>query len=235
MRNRINAIAVAVVLGFFGVLAVEATPYWVDWEGNGGQWPESAGFEREWGNWQGPNHGGANRTLENGVLTYDSLYDPGVYDFYEMDRPGAMNPGPGETFVMEWRLKVDAVSSDDGDPGVVLFSDDAWGISFRYTTDHIRSVFESYLNIPFAPYVWHDYRLVSSGLRSYDLYIDGTLARQGAFVHVITQSVATFGEGTQGVASLHHWDYYRFGVVAPEPGALALVVWVMAWRGARRR
>jgi hypothetical protein len=225
----VRALALIAVLLSAG--AAFSAPYWIDWEGD--NWPESVGYTRSWGNLQGLHQGdGAHRTLENGVLTYDSLYDPGVFDYYYMHRPGQIDPGLAETFVLEWRLKVDAVNGSD-DPGVGLFSDDAWGLGFAYTADHIRSVFENYLNIPFAPYVWHDYRVVSTDMRAYDLFIDGTLIHHGTLGHVITQSQASFGDGSQSASSLHHWDYFRFGVV-PEPTAGLLLMCVMVWRGARR-
>jgi hypothetical protein len=51
-------------------------------------------------------------------------------------------------------------------------------------------------------------------MRSYELYIDGVLVRQGWFAHRFGGSCVTWGDGVQGEASLHHWDYVRFGVVA---------------------
>jgi len=101
-----------------------ATParYLIAWEGD--DWPENQGWTRSWGNWQGQYQGfGAYRTLENGILTYDSLYDPGVCDFYYMENFGPTAPGANEKFVFEWRLKVDVVSGA-GDPGVGLKSHD---------------------------------------------------------------------------------------------------------------
>jgi hypothetical protein len=222
----------ALIAVLFSAGAAFSTPYWIDWEGD--DWPEAVGYERNWGDLQGQYHGsGAVRTLQDGVLTYDSLYDPGVCDFYFMDRPGQMDPRPGEQFVMEWRLKIDVVNGAD-DPGVGLFSDNAWGVGFAYGVDHISSVFENYLNIPFVPYVWHDYRVVSTDMRAYDLFIDDVLVRHGAFGQTIGPSEVTFGDGSQSASSLHHWDYFRFGVV-PEPCALLSLMWVIAWRGARRR
>jgi hypothetical protein len=224
------AVLVIAVAGF--VAPAVATPYFIDWEGD--NWPEAVGYERNWGDLQGQYHGsGAVRTLEDGVLTYDSLYDPGVCDAYYMERPGQMDPDLGQLFVAEWRLKVDLVHGA-GDPAVGFYGDDAWGLGYVYTEDHIRSVFEGYLNIPFAPYVWHDYRIVSSDMRAYDLFIDNVLVRHGAFVHVVTSSYAGFGDASQSASSLHHWDFFRFGVVVPEPSALLLLLWVTAWRGARR-
>jgi hypothetical protein len=220
---------------FIGAMLIELVApvlgaYWIDWDGS--DWPEAAAYTRSWGNWQGPHQGGANRTLENGVLTYDSLYDPGVYDYYYMERPGQMDPGAGELLVMEWVLKVDIVEGS-GDPVAGFFSDDGWAFAFEYAEDHVRSVFENYVSIPIAPGLWHEYEVDSWDMRTYDLCIDGELARQGTLEQVFTQSYVGFGDGVQGAASLHHWDSFRFGVI-PEPSGFHLLVWVMAWRGARR-
>lgn len=225
-RALIGAVVMALVPAGLG-------EYWINWDGS--DWPEAAGYTRFWGNWDGPYQGGAYRTLENGILTYDSLYDPGVYDFYYLQRPGQMDPQPGESLVLEWRLKVDTVNGPD-DPGVGLFSDEGWAVGLAYAQDHIRSVFEDYLAILFVPYLWHDHQLSSSDMRSYELRIDGALVRQGAFVHVFTQSQVSFGEGTQGASSLHHWDYFRVGAVVPEPSGFRILIamWVIVWRGARR-
>jgi hypothetical protein len=225
------AVLLVVAGGFVG--RARATPYWIDWEGTA--WPEAVGFERNWGDAQGQYHGsGAVRTLEDGVLTYNSLFDPWVNDVYEMTRPGQMDPGPGETFVMEWRLKVDVVTGLF-DPTVGAISDDAWGLSLAYAEDHICSVLDGMINIPIAPHVWHDYRVVSGDMRSYDLFVDGVLAHHGAFAHVITGSYVQFGDAWDPPSGVHHWDYFRFGVVSvPEPCALLSLMWVIAWRGARR-
>jgi hypothetical protein len=207
------------------------TPYWIDWEGD--NWPEAVGYERNWGNSQGQYQGpGANRTLENGILTYDSLYDPSVYDVYGMERPGQMDPPPGELFVMEWGLKVDIVNGAY-DPGLGVFSDDAWGLALYYANDHIYSALEGYLSIPFTPYAWHDYRVISSDMRAYDLFIDGALAHHGTFAHTIGPSYISFGDRIVPASSVHHWDYFRFGVT-PEPSTFLLLMWVTVWRGARR-
>jgi len=84
-------------------------------------------------------------------------------------------------------------------------------------------VFENYLNIPFAPYLWHSYRVVSSDMRAYDLFIDGRLAHHGTFRYICPGSYISWGDGTQGAASLHHWDYVRVGVV-PEPRTLRVLL-----------
>lgn len=217
-----------------GSVPALGAPFWIAWEGD--DWPEAVGYTRSWGNWQGLHQGGANRTLEDGVLTYDSLYDPGVWDSYYMEDFGLPELGSGEILVMEWKLKVDHAYSG-GDPGVGLSSEDGWNLGYVFAEDHIRSLSEDYLQIPFAPYVWHEYRIVSSNLRTYELFIDGVLAHEGILEHVFPGSHAGFGDAGQNwhTGSLHQWDYFRFGIV-PEPRASVLIMLfgVIVWRGARR-
>lgn len=191
-----------------------AEPYWIAWEGD--DFPESQGWTRMWGNWQGPYQGpGAHRTLEAGVLTYDSLYDPGVVDYSYIERPGGIDPPPGHLFVMEWKLKVDQVVGF-ADPTVGLFTDGAWALGFAFTPDTIYSTFENYLTIPIVAGAWHEYRVVSADMRAYDLFVDSLHARHGTFKPAFSASMIAWGDGAQGAASFHKWDYFRVGVI-PEP------------------
>lgn len=201
-------------------------PYWVDWEGN--DLPENQGWTRQWGNWQGEHQGGAYRTLANGILTYDSLYDNGVYDLADMDRP--IDPGPGELFVMEWRLKVDQVVGWPYDPGVYAISDARRGVAFAFGQSALESVYEGHVTIPVSPGNFHEFRLVSWDMTTYELSVDGALARNGAFVPLVNQSHVGWGDLVQGAASLHHWAYFRFGVV-PEPASVTLLGAVLACSG----
>jgi hypothetical protein len=207
-----------------------ATPYWIAWEGD--DLPENQGWTRYWGNHDGEYQGaGAVRTIQDGVLTYDSLYDPWVYDMNIVERPGAIDPGPGETFVLEWRLKVDQVNGW-ADPAVGLYGDGAWSIAFDFQYDRIISFFENLVEIPFAPGAFHTYRLCSDDMRAYEFYIDGALVRVGAFTRVFTTSEVNWGDEGYPAASLHSWDYFRFGVT-PEPSglvALAILVGCVGWR-----
>jgi hypothetical protein len=208
-----------------------ATPYWVAWEGN--DLPENQGWTRDWGNWDGEYHGdGAIRTLSNGIMTLDSRFDDGVYDFSRLDRPGQVDPGPNELFVMDWRLWVEQVTGP-WNGTVALFSNDAWGLSLNFSDDHITSRFEQLLTIPIVPGVFHSYRVTSPDMRGYDLYIDGALVYHGAFVKVFTPAYVAWGDGTQGGAGLQYWDHFRFGVI-PEPGAFLLLLCVFVCHGGRR-
>jgi hypothetical protein len=215
----------AVLLALVAVAPAVAEPYWITWEGD--DFPDNQGWTRVWGKgqYQGP---GAYRTLENGILTYDSLYDPGVYDFSRMERPGQMDPGLGELFVLEWRLRVEQVDGR-ADPDVGVCSDHAWAVGFEFAEDRIYSVFEHYLTIPIVPYVWHEYRLLSSDMRHYELFVDGAVVHAGVFVHKFVTSSIGFGDAIQGAASRHQWDYLRFGTV-PEPGAAVLMSTLMVCR-----
>ncbi len=86
-------------------------------------------------------------------------------------------------------------------------------MGLEYAQDHIVSVFEGYLSIPFTVGVWHDYRVVSACMREYDLYVDNQLTRHGAFVHASFHAHVAWGDGVQGAASLHRWDFIRFETV----------------------
>jgi hypothetical protein len=201
-----------VVLGVLGLnCAVWAEPYWIAWEGEA--FPEEQGWERMYGDWEGEGHGGAHRRLHDGVLTYDSLHDLGVYDGSIME-PGQLDPAPGELFVMEWRLRVDEVLSSlhPYDPTVAVFSDAGRGVGFEFGYDELISVFENDAAVPIGPGQFHEYRLISADMFTYDLWIDDELARTGSFWQGVSKSRVAWGDGVQGAASLHQWDYFRFGV-----------------------
>jgi hypothetical protein len=210
------------------------TPYWIAWEGD--DFPENQGWTRNWGNYQGQYQGdGAIRTLEDGILTYDSLFDVGVCDFSFIEMPGQLDPDPGEVLVMEWRLKVDElVGWSQYDPGVAVKSDEAWVMGLGFAVDQVLSVFEHGVSAPITPGVFHSYVLRSPDMRTYELFIDGELALEGVFVPRAMSSYVGWGDSVQGAASLHHWDYFRFGVVAPEPGSILLVGALLVCCGRRR-
>ena len=212
--------------------AASAEQYWIAYEGN--DFPEEVGWERNWGDWEGHYHGGAYRSLEGGVLTIDSLHDEGVYDFAIIEAPGQIDPGPAELFVMEWRLKVDEVTGPyDYDPEVVVCADTHWIVGLLFSEDELVSVFEDFASTPIAPGVFHDYRLLSWDMLSYELYIDDVLASQGTFWQSASESYVAWGDSVQGAASLSHWDYFRFGVV-PEPASLWLITALLVCHGGGR-
>ena len=142
-----------------GTSIAGATPYWIAWEGD--EFPENQGWERHYGNWDGPEQGEADRTLENGVLTYDSLHDEGVYDYSEIDMAGQLDPDPGELFVMEWRLKVDQVTGWYSDHGIAMAVDAQRIVGFEFEEDEVVSSFVSSDRAPIEPGIFHAYRFLS--------------------------------------------------------------------------
>jgi hypothetical protein len=222
-----NLTLLCFVCAALGALALPAgaEPYWVAYEGN--DLPENEGWNRYWGNADGEYQGpGAYRTVEDGILTMDSLYDLEVYDFVEITLPGLIDPDPGETFIAEWRLKVEQV---DGrvDPSIGIFSDTAMVLGFEFDEDSLISVFEDFRETPITPGVFHEYHLVTHDMQLYELYIDGALAIEGAFSQNLGLSTVGWGDGCHPAASRTQWDYFRFGVV-PEPSTLFLFLGICA-------
>jgi hypothetical protein len=205
---------IGLLLGLAVCAVASAETYWIDWEGEGATngLPDQFGWERNWGNWHGQYQGdGANPTLENGILTFDSLYDAGVFDFYEMDRPGQIDPPPGAALVVEWRLNVVQVAGSD-DPGIAVASNTGRIVGLTYSATTLISEFEDGVVIPISP-GFHDYRLTSGNMVSYKLYVDNLLKHEGAFWQGALDSFVAWGDCVQGAASLHQWDYFRFGAL----------------------
>lgn len=141
-----------------------------------------------------------------------------IADLYNIEHP--LEPGPGELFRLEWRLRVDGVLGHD-DPTVSIGSYGHGVLQLGYSESSIYSWYEG-VWVGFTPGVFHDYLLTSADMLSYRLYIDGQLARTGAFVGPWYESAVMWGDGVLGASSLSAWDYARFGVV-PEPTAVLLV------------
>jgi hypothetical protein len=213
-------------------LACPAGAYYISWEGD--CLPEEAGWTRVWGDWTGPYHGtGAVRTIADGVMTMDSLYDDGVYDFAQIN--AELNPAPGELFVAEWRLAIDelvgAIPGVVGDPGITVCSDDRWMAYFEYDGESLIGY--SGLHVPVTPGEFHDYRVTSPNMRTYDLFIDGELVYKGSFWYQLLASRATFGDAVQGAGSLARWDYVRLYTI-PEPTSVLLLLAVASCCARRR-
>ena len=202
-----------ICIAALGVLVVPAgaEPYWYAWEGD--DYPENEGWERIV---NGPQP--AERTLADGIMTMDGLADRQIDDYYRMER--LLDPGPGEEFVMQWRLRADEVTGSPltrYDPGIGVFSDDDWELLLVFGVDFIRSFHED-VNIPFEAGSFHSFEVRSSDMHTYALWIDGAIVYTGSFWEPsFRQSRIEWGDYSRGAASLADWDYFRFGVV-PEPG-----------------
>jgi len=202
-----------------GALAVLAAPagaeqYWVAYEGN--DFPENEAWTRIWFDPQ------AERWIEDGALVIDSRASTATCEWYEW-YPETVDPAPGEEFIMQWRLRVDEMVTWWPDIAVGVFSDERWAAAFYLHEDTIESAFEDDVSADFEPGVFHEFEMHSSDMRTYQLYIDGTLTIEGSFWLSLTSGRVLWGDGVQGAASLSRWDHFRFGVV-PEPATAWLVV-----------
>ena len=135
-----NLALLCFICSALGALALPAgaEPYWIAYEGN--DFPENEGWDRIYGDEYGPGHGGAERWIEDGVFVLDGRRHPSIVDFYEIRRE--VDPSPGETFIMQWRVRVSDMPDDEYDPGVVVFSDEDRAAAFSYTNDMVFSYFE---------------------------------------------------------------------------------------------
>lgn len=211
MRWLFGAVAVLGVL----VGTAGAEPYWITYEGN--DFPENEGWTRIV---NGPQP--ADRSLADGIMTMDGLADRQIDDYYRMER--SLDPGPGEEFVMQWRLRVDEVigsSLTRHDPGICVSSDEDWQLLLVFGVDFIRS-FHDDVNIPFEAGAFHSFEVRSSDMHTYALWIDGAIVYTGSFWEPsYQQSRIEWGDAARGASSLADWDYFCFGVVAePRSGSL---------------
>jgi hypothetical protein len=199
-----------VVCGLALSAAVRANPYWISYDASTGVFPEEDGWQRlAYG-------GGAQRWFEDGSLVLDDGGASGIIDDY--GRQGPLDPGPGEVFSIQWRLRVD--EGEYFDPAVIVTSYGHGALDLAYTRGEIYSVLED-VWIPIAPGVFHDYMVTTSDMLAFQLTVDGDLAYAGRFVGPYWASGVTWGDTAYGASSISRWEYVRFGVV-PEPSAAAL-------------
>ncbi|MCC6360948.1 MAG: hypothetical protein IT450_19585 [Phycisphaerales bacterium] len=206
--------------------ATRADPYWVAWEGN--DFPENEGWERQFIN------GGSYRTIIDGSMRVDSTQNHLAYDQSWMERPTA--PKPGESFVAEWRLRIDTSNGRHWDQAVVIATESAL-LVLGFYQDSVVSEREAW-SISIQPGVFHSFRVESSDGESYSLYLDGAFLRAGSFEETtLGPSGVSFGDATSGglITSRVDWDYFRFGLV-PEPSpSLSLLILALTSRQWRRQ
>jgi hypothetical protein len=186
--------------------AARASPYWVEDDPGAGRFPEDEGwlrFTRE---------GGDERSIDDGWLVMDGMASPEIQDYYEIRRPGAIDPDPGEEFVMRWRIRVDELVWYH-DPCASASSNEQWAVGFMLSRSAIYSTFEQDVSAEFEPGVAHTFEFRSADMRTYVLSIDGTPAIYGNFWLSLTPPRVAWGDGVYGGASLARWEYFEFGVV----------------------
>ncbi len=195
------------------------TPYEVLYDANvDGVFPEDEGWVRI------TSAGGANRTVENGILTLDGLACNQISDQYRWNAMETLDPDPGEMFYAEWRMRL-LPGSEDSDVGVFIATDAMQrAFNLQYSVFGMRSSQDDReVNLDMT--VLHRFRMESLDMVDYVMYVDDDLVWDGAFVApAIFSSRVNFGDRFIGAASASEWDYFRFGVVAvPEPSTLFLV------------
>lgn len=187
-----------------------ADQYWVSYEADG-TFPEEEGWQRS------AYGGGAERSFEDGCLVLDAGGVSGIIDNYYILRD--LDPGPGEVFRMEWRLRVD--EAEYPDPVVAVTSYGGGMVDLTYTGEAVRSVFED-ITIPIEAGLFHEYVLTSGDMATYELAIDGQVVHTGQFVGTMWDSIVAWGDSFYDASSASRWDYVRFGVV-PEPSAVLVL------------
>ena len=197
-----------------------AEQYWIAYEGN--DFPESEGWTRTYGDGTYPSSDEPDRWIEDGALVVDTMRNPLLWEYYEIDR--AIDPGPGEVFVAEWRLRFDEFIGWSFDSGLVIARDNPPGHAvFGFDVDRFYAKEEDRW-IPVSPGQYHEYRFESRDMDSYDVFLDGTQVHTGSFDgDTFLNSFVNFGAGVQGASSRSSWDFVRFGVI-PEPRASFLLM-----------
>ncbi len=220
-RARIGVLSTIILLAS----AAGATPYWIAWEGN--EYPENEGWMR------GYSAGGAVRTLGGGMMTLDGTQSTAIFDSYLLERPGAFDPGPNEYLAVEWRVKVEATPGYPYDIAVAFRSDAAWAADVFLSRDRLQ-ILPGFVVVPYEPDVFHEFRLISHDLRTFELHLDGALAYSGPLSRLVTRSEMIWGDAAIGASSRSTWDYFRFGAVEiPEPSMV--VAFLAAGAVTRRR
>jgi hypothetical protein len=204
-----------------GFSAANAEQYWIAYEGD--DFPENVGWERHWGVHVPPGDPNSvpERSIEDGVFVLDTTSDIWLNDYYEIDR--AIDPGPGELFVAEWRVAVDELLVY-WDAGIAIARDNPPGhVAVFFGVDQLLIDTADDIVLPIAPGP-HSYRFESWDMDQFQLYMDGALIHQGVFEsESLLQSYVVFGNGTLGASSLSRWDYVRFGAI-PEPSSFLLAI-----------
>lgn len=230
MRPRFSTFCAIGLLLLVASITARGTPYWVAWEGE--DFPENQGWQR----FHGPQGAQAIRALADGAMLLDGL-NPPVYDYYRIEDIIHFNPDLGETFVMQWRLRVEEVTVFPNDPSVALVSEGSRMVGFSYERDRVRSSLES-LYFPFEPDVFHSFELRSSEMHTYTFWLDGILVHNGIFTQSVGPAFVAWGDGGNFAGSRTTWDYFRFGVV-PEvsSGVTAAVMGItgLCWSRVHRR
>ena len=217
-RSQISLALISTLCAF--TASATAEPYWIAYEGN--DFPENEGWERTYGDGNWPPQDEPDRWLEDGALVIDTMRNPSLWEYYSIHR--AIDPGPGELFVAEWRVRVDELGGwASYDPAVLIARDDPPGHAlFAFDMDQFYAEEEDTW-IPITPGQYHEYRFESTDMDSYEVCLDGVHVHSGWFDgDTFLYSYVAFGPSVQGGSSRSNWDFVRFGVI-PEPSGVILL------------
>jgi hypothetical protein len=198
------------------VSSAAAEQFWIEYDASSGLFPEECGWTRT------THGGGAVRSLADGVLTLDSTADQLIADYYRVDRP--ITPGPGETFVATWRVRV-GYHSGYWEALAYIHADDGGRVLVDYKMDRMR-VFDEGWQFAITPGVFHTYRIESNDMDVYTLSVDGSAVHGGVF-HGPGEPIpfVDFGDIGYGGDTLTRldWEYFGFGII-PEPSSLGMTL-----------
>jgi len=172
------------------------------------------------------------RGIEQGIFWLDTRASLSIYDYYKFE-DAALEPGPGESLHITWRMRTLETAPADHPSDVELGFRNSAGrhLSFSLAREY---VYEQGVGPPGAPEHaypiepggFHTYCFVTSDVERYELYVDGEFAFQGTFGAGVPTPVSYvfFGDVWRGVWSLSEWDSVHIQVV-PEPpvGVLTLL------------
>lgn len=212
---RMTASLLAFALAFTTASIARADLFWVAYEAD--NLPEQSGWTRVF---ESP---GGIRSASAGIFVLNTISRPAVYDFNFRQATAILDPG--EELAFEWRVRVTGSIHDtfiQVGRGAVY-----GGIGPSIGPDTVQ--ISDTVSLPIASGVFHSYRLVTSDMRNFRLWIDGSLAWTYAPVTLYQPNInVLFGDWTgfaTSISSVSEWDYFRFGVVPiPAPTSIGMLV-----------
>jgi len=148
---------VCLILLAFGTVLAQAEQYWIAYEGN--DFPENEGWVRY------SSDPPAERWLEDGNFFIDSRADVPIVENYTLYFDSGLDPGPGETFIMRWKLNVHEATPWE-DPGVYVILDDLYSVAFLFAESYLLSFYEPDVYVEFEPGMFHEFEMRSDDMRS---------------------------------------------------------------------
>jgi hypothetical protein len=203
---------------------------------DGDQFPEDEGWQRRYSDPDGQTV----RELDNGIFRLDTRASLSIYDLYVI-QTDALNPQPGESLQIGWRMRTIFTQTDYLHSDVMLFltnADSAY-VEFYlgpdYVSEHDLGGGEFEHVCQHGPPADFTSFLFATNMQDYSLFVDGNLAFIGQF-HDYAWSgpfYLAFGDGVIGRSSLSEWDYVEVQVV-PEPSSGLLLCLIPLVRRASR-